>query len=235
MIIWTKRGDKRLWECERYIALQCLDRLTVLKWHDQVLKSVEYLNDFPEPVDLLQVCNRRSLELRRLRKLRVRHHHERLHAVLLCDRLAPLAQLAKPREHLGRQYLHVVDLLALVRAKRRTSTYRRPIHPFDAKRPPLRKHALLHLQNTMRPQKRIQHFLLCARVPVRDEKCVVLCHRSFLQNRPLAPFLTCFAAVPLRFTACLQVRLSARIPFFPAGLGEAKLTVLRSNRGGSRS
>ena len=48
MIIWTKRGEKRLWECEHYIALQCLDRLTVLNWHDRLLESIEHLGDFPE-------------------------------------------------------------------------------------------------------------------------------------------------------------------------------------------
>lgn len=58
MIIWTKRGDKRLWECERYIALQCLDRLTVLNWHNRVLEAVEYLTDFPESGSIVRELHR---------------------------------------------------------------------------------------------------------------------------------------------------------------------------------
>ena len=58
MIIWTKRGEKRLWECERYIALQCLDRPTVLNWHDRLLESVEHLRNFPESGSIVRELHR---------------------------------------------------------------------------------------------------------------------------------------------------------------------------------
>ena len=61
MTIWTKRGAKRLWECERYIALQCLDRLTVLNWHNRVLETVEHLDDFPESGSIVREIGRNDI------------------------------------------------------------------------------------------------------------------------------------------------------------------------------
>ena len=61
MTIWTKRGTKRLWECERYIALQCLDRLTVLNWHNRVLETVEHLDDFPESGSIVREFGRNDI------------------------------------------------------------------------------------------------------------------------------------------------------------------------------
>ena len=61
MIIWTPRGTHRLWECERYIALQCMDRLTVLNWHNRVLETVEHLNNFTESGSIVRELQREDI------------------------------------------------------------------------------------------------------------------------------------------------------------------------------
>ena len=47
MIDWSPRGKQRLKECARYIAEECLDRLTVLNWIDNVYEKIEPLEEFP--------------------------------------------------------------------------------------------------------------------------------------------------------------------------------------------